>query len=147
MEIKRFEVNTKFENEDHHTFVGTETLFEVKKKWKGSNRKIVSIFQDGSSCSEDFLINGYDWIISARNTSFTFTPMREQMKGKYLQTIWCDPNVSQGEEEFDLVEQKLDQLFPNQIKLKKRYDGWFYSLFMVWGVMVVFLIYKRLQRG
>ncbi len=120
VEIKRFDVTWDYENAESYTFVGTETIFQVKRKWKGDSNNRVSVFQANNSCSVDFMIEGYDWIISARNKPFTSSFFLEKMDGKYLQTEWCAMNISQREKtEFKKVEQKLDWLFPVEIRLRK----------------------------
>ncbi len=125
LEIKRFEVTEKFENGDEFTFVGTETTFEVIKKWKGSERKIVKILQDGSTCSYQFTIDGYNYLITANNRPFTNTEIKKEMPGFHLMTDVCLLNISQFEKEtYDKAIDKLNKLFPNPVEVKGKQNNW-----------------------
>ena len=139
--IKRFPIELE-SNEESHTFYGTETTFEVLKKWKGDKRKEIIIYQPLNTCALHFTIRNSRWIISAQQKPFLFA----ELNGNFLQTDDCsfyaeEIHYEGFDDEFNAMIQKIDGKFPNQVKLnlveKKNNFLWLIII-----PLIGFLIYR-----
>lgn len=144
--IKRFEFTKQHESGECFTFVGTETSFEVIKKWKGNRNKIIKVLQDGSTCSYDFLIDGYNYLITAYHRPFTNKEMNKQMPGWHLMTDVCLLNISQREEEvYAKAIEKLDRLFPEPISVQQKSNHYIiYSIIVLITALAFFKTRKNI---
>lgn len=147
LKIERIEVTEIYEKEEYE-LVGTITTFEVIKKWKGNERKIIKIYQQQSSCGIDFSITNSRWIIAAYTKSFVTDAFRREYPNKYLQTDNCSLYIEETDfEEFEKDIKRLDAKFPVQIELHGSFNSWKWIAIMFFviggGILIVMKIRKR----
>lgn len=146
LNIKRIEVVETYEEEEYE-LVGTITTFEVIKKWKGSNKRIVEIYQQRNSCGIDFLITNSRWVISAYSKSFVTDAFREKYPNKYLQTDNCSLYIEELDyDQFEKDIDRIDAIIPNEIELKGSPIYWKSVVILFFTTVVSFVILKRRKR-
>lgn len=95
-------------------------LFEVEKKWKGSSKKYVEVFQSGNSCDFNFEFNGQSYLVYAMEDELSPWDSTQTFKG--LTTWLCARNADYytynyyGEYGFD-DRPRLDKKYPNLIEV------------------------------
>lgn len=88
--------------------------FEITKKWKGSSKKYITIYQDGNSCRFEFRSINQKYLVYAKN---------ESILGIYTTpTTWlCSRTIAQynsnEKSNYTSDQIKLDKKFPKTITL------------------------------
>ena len=142
--IERIEL-IKTRGSEVYELVGTITTFEIIKKWKGSEKKLIRIYQEMNSCGIDFSITNSRWIISAKKKSFISKEFRRKYPNKYLQTDNC--SLYREELDYEAFENdisKLNSIFPGEIILKGNSSFW---INLIPVAMILTLIFVYLKRG
>jgi hypothetical protein len=94
-------------------------LFEVEKKWKGSNKKYVKVYHPSTSCDFDFNLLGRKYLVYAKNEELFWYEDKNHYEA--LTTWLCSRTLH--EIEFSganiTVDEvpRLDKTFPNDITL------------------------------
>jgi hypothetical protein len=97
-------------------FLGAKAFrFRVLEKWVGNIENEVEFYQISIGCDTDFERKDSVWIVSLRNS---LLPFLESSEDSLLITDLCSMNINQLDKEFDVFYKQLNQLFPNEIKLK-----------------------------
>lgn len=130
------EVNTYEQDDGQKATRVWSALFEVEKKWKGSNEKYVEVFQPNTSCDFFFELSNEPYIVYAKNDDlFNYEP---QKSFKALTTYLCSRTANDyiynnmGSFGFDDRE-KLDKKYPHPIVLSGSLVSWRFLLF---GILV-----------
>ena len=143
LNIERIAVS-EIRGKEKYEYVGTITTFEVIKKWKGSNKKIIKIYQQESSCGLEFSITNSRWIISAYRKSFVTEVFRKIYPDKYLQTDNCSLYVEELDYDgFENDIKKIDKKFPNEIELKNDLNYGLYIMVLILGIGMLIILKKR----
>ena len=114
VEIKELFNDPYYETPNENHMTHWSATFEVVKKWKGSKKKYITIYQDGNSCEFSFRDLNQKYLVYAENKSIL---------GIYsTPTTWlCSRTVNQNnsseKSNFYLDQVKLDEFFPETIKL------------------------------
>lgn len=105
--------------DDMLSLVGFETTFSVEKKWKGSNNSIVKITQSGSSCSEFFYIDDFNYFITAKRRKFTNNVKEDTKNTLYLTTEYTNLTISQRTQDslYNTALVLMDSLYPKNLEL------------------------------
>lgn len=143
LDIERIEVSEIREKEKYE-YVGTITTFEVIKKWKGSNKKIIKIYQQQSSCGLEFSITNSRWIISAYRKSFVTEVFRKTYPNKYLQTDNCSLYIE--ELDYDGFENDIKEIgkrFLDEVELKDDLNYGIYIMILIFIIGVAVILIKR----
>ncbi|AUC16440.1 hypothetical protein BTO06_15345 [Tenacibaculum sp. SZ-18] len=99
-------------NQKHTTH--WSATFEIEKKWKGSRKKYITIYQDGNSCGFNFTNINQNYLVYAENKSIL---------GVYTTpTTWlCSRTIneynSSEKSNYKPDQEKLDAKFPETINL------------------------------
>ena len=127
IQVKEVETGKNFEGEPY-TKVWS-ALFEVEKKWKGSSKKYVEVFQAGTSCEFAFSFHNQPYIVYAKNSELLFWDSEDTFQG--LTTWLCNRSASArtynywGEEEDVFNDRpRLDEKYPNPVKLSSINIDW-----------------------
>lgn len=108
---------TKIDGFSHSSTKTWCTTFEVIKKWKGSSKKVVEIYQEGTSC-DVFFDFGQGYIVYAKNQKSVSTQENSIKLWTWLCSRTHPPfndNYNRGWDD----RKRLDQTFPNHIKTSK----------------------------
>lgn len=124
--------------------------FEVEKKWKGSNKKNLVVYHQGTSC--DLWFNIYEeYLVYASkggllNLSSSVTKYQNESK-KRLSTYLCSRTTS-----LDFLEEanwyqkdkyRLDKIFPNEILLNSSDSNWHFWCIITLVILLLFFIIKN----
>lgn len=119
--------------------------FEVIKKWKGSTKKIITVYQPSTSCDASFNFLNTTYLVYAKKERI-FKYFNEENTKEGLTTWLCSRsrkylyvNELENSDYF-----KLNELFPNNIKLYRHIN--FHWKFLLLGFILfsggIFLGYK-----
>lgn len=121
-------------------------LFEVEKKWKGSSKKYVKVYQPSTSCDAEFRTLGRNYLVYAKNDEMFY--WRNELSNTKLTTWLCSRSrefMGVSEPNDDL--KKLDQKFSKKIDLynnRINYLQYFSILiFLISGFLMGFYFRKR----
>lgn len=117
IEIKEveFEVNEQYPEEKYTR--SWYALFEVDKKWKGSSKKYIKVYQPSTSCDAEFQSLGNYYLVYAKKEEiFMFSPKN---KSDVKLTTWlCSRSRQyQGVNEPNNDIELLNKQFSNKVKL------------------------------
>lgn len=99
---------------------GVEITFEVSKKWKGTPKSKLHIYQEISTCYYNFSIND-KWIILSSLGDLTYfydADNKKYLSKNVLLTDQCFPIFKKSDKDFKRIEKRLNNFFPNEIQLK-----------------------------
>lgn len=134
-----------------------ESHFEVLTKWKGSSDRIVRILQIGNSCSYDYRIDNFHYLITAYKKNF-----KHQIEGKtgfeFLTNDLCTLILHQAtdKDDFDKAKSMLNEQFSEFIELTKTLETntrntninyLHISLSLIIGGVLGTLIYKTMTNN
>jgi hypothetical protein len=150
LEIKEveFEINEQ-QPKEKYTRVWY-ALFEIEKKWKGSNKKFIKVFQPSTSCDADFGRLGRDYLVYAKKQKM-FRYSTDNKTNVKLTTWLCSRSVSDlvyfnPSEKEDDDRPLLNKRFPKLIKLSSfniNYRKIIYgTLIFVFGLFIGYRIKK-----
>ncbi|MCH2231876.1 MAG: hypothetical protein MK105_16190 [Crocinitomicaceae bacterium] len=144
------EVETYQEADDRPQTRIWAALFEVEKKWKGSNDKYVEVFQSNTSCDFYFDFPSQPYIVYAKYGELIDWDSAKSHKG--LGTWLCARNADVStynfwtEYGFD-DRDKLDRKYPDQIELSGFNIDWDFVLvgllIFLLGLVIGRIINKR----
>ena len=114
VEIKELFNDPYYETPNENHMTHWSATFEVVKKWKGSKKKYITIYQDGNSCGFNFTGINQKYLVYAENNSIL---------GVYTTpTTWlCSRTIdeynSSEKSNYKTDQEKLDEIFPETVKL------------------------------
>lgn len=146
LNIERIEV-TEIHEDEEYDLVGTISTFEVIKKWKGNEKKVIEIYQQQNSCGIDFSITNSRWIIAAYTKAFVTDAFRKKYPNKYLQTDNCSLYIEEIDfKEFENDISRIDAKFPIEVELKDDINYWKWIIILFSTITGILIILKRRKR-
>lgn len=125
IEIKEVKYETSLDDPEERYTRLWYAKFEITKKWKGSNKKYIKVYQPSTSCDAEFNhLNRHFLVYTQKGRVFNFFNQDNEIQ-KY--TTWlCARN-----REYEFVNEpedsdyfKLNKLFPNEVKLSNFQINW-----------------------
>ncbi|CAL2079299.1 hypothetical protein [Tenacibaculum sp. 190524A05c] len=118
VEIKEVEYEVSHQNNNERYTRLWYAKFEVSKKWKGSDKKYIKVYQPSTSCDAEFnQINRTYLVYAKKKRVFTF--FNTQNTTNELTTWLCARNREYWfvNEKEDSDYFKLNKIFPNEVKV------------------------------
>ncbi|WP_442265043.1 hypothetical protein ACSIGC_11925 [Tenacibaculum sp. ZS6-P6] len=125
IEIKEVKYETSLDDPEERYTRLWYAKFEITKKWKGSNKKYIKVYQPSTSCDFDFnSLNRHYLVYTKKEEVFKFFNTENEIS---RHTTWlCARN-----REYEFVNEpedsdyfKLNKLFPNEVKLSNFQINW-----------------------
>lgn len=144
-----------------YSVVGTITTFSAERKWKGSSSELVEIIQTGSSCSQTFYIEDFNYLITAQNRKFANNVKSDTLNDVYLTSEDCYLTISERTEEnlYTKAVTLLDSIYDKPIELTPdntvvedepaifRFESTVSLLFgLILGAILMFLMMKSQRK-